>query len=61
VVRSQPGQIVRETLSRKNPSQKKAGGVAKGVGFEFKSQYHQKKEKKKNTQNGVICVNPNKK
>jgi hypothetical protein len=29
-------QIVCETLSRKNPSQKMAGGVAQGVGPEFK-------------------------
>jgi hypothetical protein len=28
VVRSQPGQIACETLSQKNPSQKRAGGVA---------------------------------
>jgi hypothetical protein len=27
----------------KNPSQKKAGGVAQGEGPEFKSQYHKKK------------------
>jgi hypothetical protein len=36
---SQPGQIVYETLSRKNPSQKRAGGVVQGVGPEFKPQY----------------------
>jgi hypothetical protein len=42
VVRSQPGQIVCETLSRKNPSQKQAGGVARSVGPEFKPQYHKK-------------------
>jgi hypothetical protein len=42
-VRSQPGQIVCETLSQKNPSQKRAGGVAKGVGPEFKPQYYKKK------------------
>jgi hypothetical protein len=33
-VQSQPGEIVLETLSRKNPSQKRA----QGVGPEFKSQ-----------------------
>jgi hypothetical protein len=38
-VQSQPGQIVHETLSRKNPPQKCAGGVAEGVGPEFKPQY----------------------
>jgi hypothetical protein len=41
-VGNQPGQIVHETLSRKNPSQKKrAGGVAQGVGPQFKPQNHQ--------------------
>jgi hypothetical protein len=38
-VRNQPRQIVRETLSRKNPSQKRAGGVAQGIDPEFKPQY----------------------
>jgi hypothetical protein len=46
MVQSQPRQIVFETLSWKNPSQKKASGVAQGVGPEFKPQYHQKKKKK---------------
>jgi hypothetical protein len=36
---SKPAQhIVLETLSQKNPSQKRAGGVAQGVGPELKSQ-----------------------
>jgi hypothetical protein len=39
VVQSQPGQIVCKTLSQKNPSQKRAGGVAQGVGPEFNPQY----------------------
>jgi hypothetical protein len=30
----------------KNPSQKRAGGVAQGVGSEFKPQYCKKKKKK---------------
>jgi hypothetical protein len=34
-----PGQIVRGTLSRKSLSQKRAGGVAQGVGPEFELQY----------------------
>jgi hypothetical protein len=38
-VESQPGQVVHETLSGKKPSQKRAGGVAPGVGPEFKPQY----------------------
>jgi hypothetical protein len=42
-VRSQPGQIVCEILSRKNPSQKRADGVAQGEGPEFKP--HTAKEK----------------
>jgi hypothetical protein len=44
--RSQPGQIVLETLSWKNPSQKRTDGVAQGVGPEFKPQYCKKKKKK---------------
>jgi hypothetical protein len=39
-VQSQPGQIVHETLSRKNTLQKKASGVAQVVGPEFKPKYH---------------------
>jgi hypothetical protein len=38
-------QIVHEFLSQKNPSQKKGGGVAQGVGPEFKPQYIKKKKK----------------
>jgi hypothetical protein len=40
MVQSQPGQIVHETPSQKKSSQKRAGGVAQGVGPEFKPQYH---------------------
>jgi hypothetical protein len=47
MVRSQPRQIVHETLSRKYPSQKRAGGVAQGIGHEFKLQYHPKQFLKK--------------
>jgi hypothetical protein len=32
---------------KKNPLQKRAGGVAQGVGPEFKPQYHKKKKKKR--------------
>jgi hypothetical protein len=42
MVRSHPGQIVHETLSRKYPPQKRDGGVAQGVGPEFKLQCHKK-------------------
>jgi hypothetical protein len=46
-VRSQPRQIVSETLpQKKKKSQKRAGRVAQGVGPEFKLQYHKKKRKK---------------
>jgi hypothetical protein len=38
-VPSQPGEIVRQILSHKNSSQKRAGGVAQGVDPEFKPQY----------------------
>jgi hypothetical protein len=44
VFQSEPGQIVCETLSQKNPSLKRAGGVAQGIGSEFKPQYCQKKK-----------------
>jgi hypothetical protein len=40
-------QIIHETLSRRNPSQKRAGGVAQGEGHEFKPQYCKKKKKKR--------------
>jgi hypothetical protein len=46
MVRSQPRQIVHETLSRKNPSQKRVGGVAQSEDPEFKPQYHKNKTKK---------------
>jgi hypothetical protein len=42
-VRNQPGEIVCETLSPRNPSQKRAGGVTQGVGPQFKPQYQKKK------------------
>jgi hypothetical protein len=54
VVQSQPRQIVRETVwggwgrkkkKKKNHHKKRAGGVAQGVGPEFKPQYHKKKKK----------------
>jgi hypothetical protein len=35
-IRSQPRQIVWETPSQKYPSQSRAGGVAKGIGWGFK-------------------------
>jgi hypothetical protein len=40
---SQTRQVVLKTLSRKNPSQKRAGEVAQGVGPDFKSQYYKNK------------------
>jgi hypothetical protein len=50
VVQRQPGQIVFETLSQKNPSTtttKKSGGVAQVVDPEFKGTQYRKKKKKK--------------
>jgi hypothetical protein len=44
VVQNHPAEIVCKTLSRKNPSQKKVGGVAQGEGPEFKPQYYKKKK-----------------
>jgi hypothetical protein len=46
MIQGQSEQIVPETLSQKNPSQKKAGGMAQGVDPEFKPQYCKKKKKK---------------
>jgi hypothetical protein len=44
VVCSQLGQIVCKTLSQRNPTPKRAGGVAQGVGPEFKPQFFKKKK-----------------
>jgi hypothetical protein len=49
-------QIVCETLSQKNPSQKRAGEVAQGVGLEFKLQYSQKKPFSSYTQTHGLVV-----
>jgi hypothetical protein len=46
MVQNQPRQIVHETLSQKNPSQKRAGGGAEGVGPEAKPQYCKKSKTK---------------
>jgi hypothetical protein len=40
VVQSHPRKTVHKTLSRKYPSQKRAGRVAQSEGPEFKFQYH---------------------
>jgi hypothetical protein len=47
---SQPRQTVLETLFQNNTSQKRAGGVAQGVGPEFKSQYLPQKKINKHLQ-----------
>jgi hypothetical protein len=54
-VQSQPMQIVCKTLSLKTQTKKKkrAGGVAQGVGSQFKPQYCKKKKKKKVI--GFVC------
>jgi hypothetical protein len=46
-VQSQPRHIVREILSQRNPTQNRAGEVARGIGPQFKSHYFTKKKKKK--------------
>jgi hypothetical protein len=38
-VQNQPGKIIHKTLSRKNPPQKRAGGVVQEEGPEFEHQY----------------------
>jgi hypothetical protein len=45
-IQSQSGQMDFKTLSWKNPSQKKSGGMAEGVVPEFKLQHHKKKKEK---------------
>jgi hypothetical protein len=45
-VQSQPGQIVLRDLISKKPFTKRAGGVAQGVGPEFKPQYWKKKKER---------------
>jgi hypothetical protein len=45
MVQSQPGQIVPRDPISKNPSHKRAGGVAQGESPEFKPQYHKKKKR----------------
>jgi hypothetical protein len=67
MVQSQHGLIVQENLSRKNPSQKRAGGVTQGIGPEFKPQYYKKKKNKYSTwtncnmeKNQVLFGNGNK-
>jgi hypothetical protein len=55
VVQSQPWQIVLETVFQKNPSQKRAGGVAQGVGPEFKHQYNNNKSKQLNKKRLTNC------
>jgi hypothetical protein len=47
-VQSQPGQILRQTLSQKTFHKNRTGGVAQGEGPEFKPQYCKKKKKKSN-------------
>jgi hypothetical protein len=46
MVQSQPWEIVHETLSQKNPSQKRTSGMVQGVGSEFKPQSRRKKKKR---------------
>jgi hypothetical protein len=54
MIQSQPQQIVRETLSQKNPSQKRVGGVAQDVGPEFKPQYQKIKKGFENVPNTEV-------
>jgi hypothetical protein len=39
------GQTVLQTLSQRNPSQKRAGGMTQSISPEFKPQYHKKRKK----------------
>jgi hypothetical protein len=53
------GQIVHKTLSCKNPSlptKKRSGGVAEGVGPEFKPQYCKKKDFTETHKNSTVAL-----
>jgi hypothetical protein len=54
MTQSQPRQRVLKTLSPKNPSQKRAGGVTQDVGPEFKFWYCKKKKKEKKRKLGLL-------
>jgi hypothetical protein len=54
VVQSQPGQIVRETVSRKNLHKNRAGGVAQGEGPEYCKKKPPKNQKNK-IRNILMC------
>jgi hypothetical protein len=55
-VQSQPRPTVCETLSQQNPSQKRTGGVAQGVGPEFKLLQLSPSSKKKKTKERSITI-----
>jgi hypothetical protein len=55
-VGSQPGQIVRETLSRKTIHKNRDGGVTRVVGPEFKPKYCKKKKKRKKEETDLKAV-----
>jgi hypothetical protein len=46
-IRSQPGQIVQRPYLENTHYKKRTGGVAQGIGPEFKAQYCKKKKKRK--------------
>jgi hypothetical protein len=48
-------QLMRPYL-KKTPSQKKAGGVAQGVGPEYKPQHHEKKKKSLEPKPLAFCL-----
>jgi hypothetical protein len=54
MVLDQPRKKVQETLSGKNPSPKRTGGVAQGVDSEFKSQYWKKKKKERKKRKSYV-------
>jgi predicted P-loop ATPase len=59
MVQSQPRQIVHKTLSRKNPSQRRAGGVAESVDPAFKpstTKKQKKKKRKRKPQEGYVVA-----
>jgi hypothetical protein len=56
MAQGQSEQMVHETLSRKYPTQERAGGVAQGVGSEFNPLYCKKKENQNNKTLAHSCT-----
>jgi hypothetical protein len=56
MVQSQPRQIVLQDAVLKKTLQKRVGGVAQGVGPDFKPQYCKKKKERKKRESGAVVA-----